>query len=113
MADDLYKRPKSMEEFEQILAEAKTSDKLYVLQFSASWCGPCNAIEGDLEDLTKELKDTVQFVFVDADDVEEAQEQWEIVNMPTFVALKKGEKQELYSGNKMDKIKEYVAKHAA
>jgi len=46
------------------------SGKLVVIDFFATWCGPCKMIAPVLETLSNDLKDEVIFLKVDVDENE-------------------------------------------
>lgn len=54
-------------ELEQIISNS--GDALVVVDFSASWCSPCQKIAPDFEQLSQELTDVV-FLKVDVDENE-------------------------------------------
>ncbi|KPP57790.1 hypothetical protein Z043_124449 [Scleropages formosus] len=55
--------------FDQALADA--GDKLVVVEFSASWCGPCNTIAPFFEELSeREENQNIVFLKVDVDDAQ-------------------------------------------
>ena len=71
----------------------------FVLDFTASWCGPCKHIAPDFENLSKEdIFQHVKFYKVDVDENEELCEEYDINCMPTFVFLKDKKKVDLLSG---------------
>jgi len=94
--------------FDKALADA--GDKLVVVDFTASWCGPCQRIAPIFAKLAEEMPDVV-FVKVDVDDNEEVASECGISAMPTFQFYKSGAKVHEFSGASEDKIKEAIAKH--
>ena len=54
-------------ELEQILSDC--GDSLVVIDFSATWCSPCQKIAPEFEQLSRELSDVV-FLKVDVDENE-------------------------------------------
>jgi thioredoxin 1 len=58
------------------------TDKLVLLNFSASWCGPCNYFTPTLENLDKELGDKVQIIKVDVDDNPELAQEYDVMSIP-------------------------------
>jgi thioredoxin 1 len=60
-----------------------------VIDFFATWCGPCNRIAPSYEKLG-ELFPGVQFFKVDVDESEEVVKQFDVEALPTFVILKDG-----------------------
>lgn len=85
------------------------SAKVQVLDFNASWCGPCKALKPRFEEWEKELTD-VQFADVDADENEKLCEEFGIRNMPTAI-VRKGDKMErIVGGINKDKIIEGINK---
>ncbi|MBQ7634770.1 MAG: thioredoxin [Bacteroidaceae bacterium] len=64
-----------------------------VVDFNATWCGPCRMIAPIIEELDKEYAGLVQFVAVDVDECEELAMQYMIRNIPTVLFLKNGEVQ--------------------
>ncbi|GMI15167.1 hypothetical protein TrLO_g12237 [Triparma laevis f. longispina] len=74
-------------EFDSIVA----GDKLVVVDFTASWCGPCQMIAPIFAQLAETYGDVV-FVKVDVDANEETAAACEISAMPTFQYYKGGAK---------------------
>jgi thioredoxin 1 len=62
---------------------------LVIIDFFATWCGPCKKIAPVYEELAKKY-DTVTFLKVDVDESQEIASQFDISAMPTFVFLKNG-----------------------
>merc|ERR1711980_38135 len=77
----------TLEQFQGILKDAK--DKLVVVDFTASWCGPCKQIGPEFEKLAglAENKDVI-FLKVDVDDAPDVSEHCGIQCMPTFMFYK-------------------------
>merc|ERR1712146_357322 len=96
------------EDFDKCLADA--GDKLVVVDFTATWCGPCQRIAPVFAKLAEEMPDVV-FVKVDVDENEDTAGACGISCMPTFQFYKKAEKVYEFSGASEEKIREALAKH--
>eukprot|EP00752_Nemacystus_decipiens_P013430 g11893.t1 len=71
--------------------------KLVVIDFHATWCGPCKRIAPFLVKLSETLDDVV-FLKVDVDENSDASETYGIEAMPTFKFIKNGEVVETVTG---------------
>jgi thioredoxin 1 len=60
-----------------------------VIDFFATWCGPCKVIAPKFEELSK-LFPAIAFLKVDVDESAELAEKFDIRAMPTFVFLRDG-----------------------
>lgn len=76
----------SMAEFENI-AQAKQG--AYVIDFWASWCGPCKMFAPVFDKLSDEIND-VSFCKVNVDDEPELAAKLRIASIPTILFLKDG-----------------------
>ena len=74
------------EQFEQ---EAKKS-AVAVVDFSASWCGPCRMLAPVLEAVSEKLGDKVDFYNVDVDDAPELAGAYRVNSVPCLVLMKNG-----------------------
>jgi thioredoxin len=104
--------PKFLEtkaDFDQALAEA--GDKLVVVDFTASWCGPCQMIAPKFAAMSEEFT-TVLFYKVDVDKNDETSEAQGIQAMPTFIFYKNGKKVESLRGANEVKLRELIEKFA-
>eukprot|EP00397_Hematodinium_sp_SG-2012_P066320 GEMP01098998.1.p2 GENE.GEMP01098998.1~~GEMP01098998.1.p2 ORF type:complete len:106 (+),score=12.45 GEMP01098998.1:47-364(+) len=95
-------------DFDKQLADAGA--KLVIIDFYATWCGPCKVIAPKLEAMNEEMTDVV-FLKVDVDDCEEVAMEYQISCMPTFVFIKSGEKVDSFSGASEERIREYLTKY--
>ncbi|KAK4297141.1 hypothetical protein Pmani_030414 [Petrolisthes manimaculis] len=98
----------SKDDFTAKLTEA--GGKLVIVDFYATWCGPCKIIAPKLEAMSK-VKTNVVFLKVDVDENEEVAQEYQITCMPTFLFFKNGKKVDSFSGASEDKIKEYIEKY--
>lgn len=64
--------------------------KVALVDFSATWCGPCQMLAPVLDELSEEMGE-VSFFNVDVDENEELAGKYNIMNIPALVVLKQGE----------------------
>ncbi|XP_030049603.1 thioredoxin-like [Microcaecilia unicolor] len=95
------KHIETLDEFNQILKDA--GDKLVVIDFTATWCGPCRNIAPFFEDLAKQNPD-VLFFKVDVDDAQDIAAFCAIKCMPTFLFYKNNTKIHEFSGANKDTL---------
>ncbi|RPA86851.1 thioredoxin domain-containing protein [Ascobolus immersus RN42] len=71
--------------------EAIKKDKLVVVDFFATWCGPCRVIAPKVVSFSQEYTD-VDFYKVDVDEVPDVASEVQVKAMPTFMFFKNGER---------------------
>lgn len=69
-----------------------------LVDFYASWCGPCRIMADILEDIAEELGEKVNVFKVDVDDAEKISRSYGIMSIPTLIIFKNGELQEKHVG---------------
>ncbi len=62
-----------------------------VVDFSATWCGPCRALEPIMEELSDEYEDKVKIVKCVVDECPESAARYGVMSVPFVVFIKKGE----------------------
>merc|ERR1711934_398107 len=95
-------------EFDTALTDA--GDKLVVVDFTASWCPPCQRIKPIFEKMAEDTPEVV-FVKVDVDENGETSSACGIQCMPTFQFYKKGEKVDELQGASEADLKQKVDQH--
>lgn len=66
------------------------SDKLVIMDFYASWCGPCKALAPILEGFAEKYGAKVKVVKVDVDEETSIAEKFGIANIPAVIFFKGG-----------------------
>lgn len=69
--------------------EVMDSDKTVLLDFWASWCGPCRMVAPVVEEIAKEHPD-IKVGKVNVDEQPELARQFNIMSIPTLVVMKNG-----------------------
>eukprot|EP00271_Cylindrocystis_brebissonii_P015058 TRINITY_DN3699_c0_g2_i1.p1 TRINITY_DN3699_c0_g2~~TRINITY_DN3699_c0_g2_i1.p1 ORF type:complete len:170 (-),score=29.89 TRINITY_DN3699_c0_g2_i1:516-1025(-) len=100
-----------LKEWEKTLGDAKSSGKVIIVDYSATWCQPCKVIGPVFHELSKKYPQII-FVKVDVDDVKEVSDLYEIRAMPTFQVFKDGVKVDELVGASKERLEQLVAKHA-
>jgi thioredoxin 1 len=74
---------------ENFETEVMQSDKPVMIDFWASWCGPCQTVAPVIEELAQELTD-VKIAKVNVDEQPDLATKFRIMSIPTMVLLKNG-----------------------
>ena len=75
----------------EIFAEAIKSERPTLVDFFASWCGPCKMLSPIVEEIAGELTDELSVYKLDIDEATETAERYGIVAVPTLLLFKDGE----------------------
>ena len=103
--------PTTLEEVQEILARAAADSWLVVIDFSATWCGPCKAIAPFFQELCQTTPEGVIFVKVDVDENPETAAEYSVSAMPTFVFIKNGEVVDRLMGANPQRLQDLIAQH--
>ncbi len=102
----------TVEAWNEHILKGNESKKLIVVDFTASWCGPCRFIAPILAEIAKKLPN-VTFLKVDVDELKTVAEEWGVEAMPTFLFLKEGKLVDKVVGAKKEELQLTISKHAA
>ncbi|MHC5201953.1 thioredoxin [Myroides sp. LJL119] len=79
-----------MNQFESIIQQ----DKLILVDFFATWCGPCKMLEPVLQDVKKELTDKITILKIDIDKntalTTHYSTKYQMRGVPTLMLFRKG-----------------------
>ncbi len=75
-----------MANFNQII----NSDRPVLIDFYATWCGPCQAMGPILKDVVKKVGDKATVLKIDVDKNPKVAAKYQIQGVPTLMVFKKG-----------------------
>jgi len=99
----------SNQEWEAEIFEANSNGKIVVVDFTASWCGPCKIITPFYSELSEKYPQLV-FLKVDVEEMPELSATWDVQAMPTFFFVKDGKQiDKLVGANKPELEKKVIS----
>ncbi len=63
-----------------------------LVDFNATWCGPCKMLAPIIDELAEDYADKVEFFSLDVDENPVLAAQFNIMGVPSLILFKKGEK---------------------
>ena len=70
--------------------EIINADKPVLVDFFATWCGPCKTLAPILIDVKKEMGEAISIIKVDVDKSAQAAQQYQVQGVPTLILFKNG-----------------------
>ncbi|KAK7368139.1 hypothetical protein VNO80_10161 [Phaseolus coccineus] len=89
---------------------SKQINKLMVIDFTATWCGPCKQMDPVIQDFAAKYTN-VEFIKIDVDELMGVSEEFQVQAMPTFILMKKGKVIDKVLGAKNEKLQKLIEKH--
>ena len=71
--------------------EVTEQDSLTLVDFWATWCGPCRKLSPVIDELAKEFDGKVKFVKIKADENIQTAQKYSISGVPSLLLFKNGE----------------------
>ena len=99
---------KKFSSFQELLEGSSTP---VLVDFYATWCGPCQMMSPILEQVGASLRDRVQVVKIDTDRYPNIASQYQIQALPTLMLFKNGQPVEKIEGMvQANQLVQYLAR---
>lgn len=97
------------DEFEKTINESKPT----IVDFFATWCGPCKMLSPILEKVEEDSKGEFNIVKIDVDESYDVAKKYGIMSVPTMIIFKDGDEQEKIVGLRQknqieDAVRNYI-----
>lgn len=97
------------DEFEKIINESKPT----IVDFFATWCGPCKMLSPILEKVEEDSKGEFNIIKIDVDESYDVAKKYGIMSVPTMIIFKDGDEQEKIVGLRQknqieDAVRNYI-----
>lgn len=83
--DYMIKHINTIEEFSDFIKAGKV-----IVDFYATWCGPCRMLAPVLEELDNELNGEIKIAKIDVDELNDLAGEYQVFSIPTLVLIKDG-----------------------
>lgn len=91
--------------------KSEIASGVVVVDFFATWCGPCKMLAPVLEGLASEMESKAKFIKVDIDQSSDLANEFQISSVPTMIIFKDGQKADMLIGFlPKEKIQEAILK---
>lgn len=96
-------------EFDEVIK----SKKVVLVDFFATWCGPCRMLSPVLEEVLEESKDEFDIVKVDVDESYDLAKKFGVMSVPTMIIFQEGVETDKMIGYRqkddiLEEIKSYL-----
>lgn len=75
---------------DQFEAEVTKSDRLVVIDFGATWCGPCKKLHPIMDELAVELGSAVKIFYVDVGESPKIAQNHAVISVPQVLFFQNG-----------------------
>lgn len=96
----------------EYIKASKQSNKLIVIFFTATWCGPCRSMEPTIKELAAKYTD-IDLVKIDVDELFNVSCEYGIQTMPTFLFMKNGKEIDKVAGARKQDLQMKIEQHRA
>ncbi|RLN53262.1 hypothetical protein BBJ29_004431 [Phytophthora kernoviae] len=100
----------SEQQFKQLIDKGKTTKRSVVVDFTASWCGPCRYISPVYHELSAKYPCTI-FLKVDVDELKQVSSGCGVTSMPTFQFFRSGVRCDEMRGADKNGLEARIQKH--
>ncbi|MEY4540835.1 MAG: thioredoxin [Bacteroidota bacterium] len=80
-----------MKENTETFSDIINGDTPVLVDFFATWCGPCKTMSPILKDFASQMGDRVRVIKIDVDKAPTTAETYKIQGVPTLILFRKGE----------------------
>ncbi|KAF5741018.1 thioredoxin H7-like [Tripterygium wilfordii] len=101
----------SLDLWKSYIAASKLKNKLLVIEFTATWCGPCRYLEPAMTEFAAKYSTDVDFIKIDVDDLPVVAQQFEASVLPAVVLVKDAKEVDRVEGVKKDELQKKIEKH--
>ncbi|RDY27667.1 thioredoxin [Romboutsia weinsteinii] len=97
----------------EFISEVENKQGTVVVDFFATWCGPCKMLSPVYNSLGEEMKEKTEFLKVDIDQSMELAQKFAVNTVPTVIVFKDGKEVDRLVGfipkkNLKDKVEQYL-----
>lgn len=85
----------SADDFQAKVTEAKGT---VLVDFFATWCGPCKMIAAAVEQLSEDYREKAAVYKLDVDEAQEIAQNYKVMSIPTLIFFKDGQESERIVG---------------
>jgi thioredoxin 1 len=78
--------------------DQEIKDGVVVVDFFATWCGPCKMLAPVFEEVGEELADKAKFIKVNVDESPDIASRYQVMTIPSILVLKEGAQKEFSVG---------------
>ena len=109
-ADIGTKRDRLIKELTDENFEKEISQGIFLVDFHATWCGPCRMLSPIIEKIAKHFEKNIKVGKIDIDSEQKTAVKYQVTSVPTLILFENGkEKNRLIGLRNFDEIKELIS----